>query len=189
MKIADLTLALLLEKLTMAATELLQDRLMGGNEYVTAKDDDIMVMLRRLMGRRSNFGLMDQIKEIKVRKLLDSRCTFEHTYVSDGEEINMIESTMELAILINPTCSGVIDDLLVDQDMVAERMNALGYKCQSAAKRSSNRPNKTKKHLFKPRRHMCQRTKNRIRKNQLWVPDTLRIEQVGPINVPAVIIS
>ena len=163
--------------------------MLGGTDYIVTGDDDVRVMARKLSGKDSTTRRFSGIKEVKVQKLLNSKISFDKIYECNGEAISSVEITLELAVLANPTQSGLVDEILVDQDAMTSRLDKLGYKCQALVKKSQTGIKKTKKMMFKPRRQLCQRSRNKIRKEKMWVLDTLRSEHVGPINIPAVTIA
>ena len=182
-------MAVLLEKLSVAATDLLMDRINGGASYITIDDEDLVNALRRLKQSKIPDSQIDQAKEVDLLKTMSMRMVFEKDYEDGIEMIKVTELAAEYTLLINPLKSNVVSEIVKEQDLVMDRLNELGFKCEVLSKKSITRKRKKMECQFKPRRQLSQRALNRIRNENIWQPDLIRNNQMVNTSLPAVIFA
>ena len=187
-KLADLAMNILLVKLTIAGTDLLKERLNGGDNYVQTDDAGMLRLIRGIT--RTNEIFVTSVKEVVINQIDQMAVKYDGRYLQEGESIHVIELESKMAVIANPTRSAIIDDYMVDADAVKEKLEKMGYKSSLLVKRNerSNSNRLSKKARFKPRKNMGHTTKNRYKKEKAWVPDVIRRSQEGKRELPAVII-
>ena len=186
---ADLAINILLTKLSIAGTELLHERMLGGENYVQAEVNEMLKLIRG--ATKGNDVFLSTIRDIVVCSTDQMAVKFDGSYTFEGETVRAVELEMKLAMIVNPTRSAIIDDYMVDAEAVKDELAKMGYKSSLLVRRneSSMRNRVSKKARFKPRRNVGQATKNRYKKENTWVPDVMRESIDGGCELPAVIIK
>ena len=187
-KMADLALAVLLERLSIAATELLVDRIQGGNGYIAVDDGEVFVQMGRVAKDNFHVQGLGLIPEIEVTKTMKIRNVFEHQYAMNDEEMKVEELAAEYLLLVNPLKSNLVSVLPNDPEMVMDKLTELGHKCVTMTKRPNQRKRRSLRSKYKPRRTLCQRAIHKIRKELTWQPELIRDNGVEKTHLPAVII-
>ena len=179
---------ILLVKLTTVGTDLLQERMNGGNDYVQADDAGMLRLIRQLT--KTNEIFMSSVKEVAINQMETMTVKFEGEYVQDDDTVHVIELESKMAIVVNPTRSAIIDDYMIDSDAVKDKLEKMGYKSSLLVKRNERLKSHrlSKKARFKPRKIMGQTTKFRYKKECTWIPDVIRRNREGKCELPAVII-
>ena len=187
-KLADLAMNILLVKLTIAGTDLLKERMNGGNNYVQTDDAGMLKLVRDVT--KTNEIFMTSVKEVVINQIDQMAVKYDGTYLQGEESIHVIELESKMAVIVNPTRSAIIDDYMVDADAVKEKLEKMGYRSSLLVRRNERaNPNRlSKKVRFKPRKNMGRTTRNRYKKENTWVPDVIRRNQDGKCELPAVII-
>ena len=192
-RLADLTLNLLLEKLAISTTKLLMDRMAHGQEYIVAEDENIRRKLRDLASDE-----YDELRHFGVDavQVLDSgvKSNYTEDYTVNNDTITVYEMSTKLLMVLNPTRSDYLREIIHEQEDVREKLQKMGYECKTVLKKSERRRNQSNiKAQFKPRRFISSTTRNRFKRDLMWVPEVLRNLQTGfhggVYNVPAVLIS
>ena len=179
---------ILLVKLTTVGTDLLQERMNGGDEYVQADDAGMLRLIRQLT--KTNDIFMSSVKEVSINQVEAMAVKFDGEYVQDGETVHVVELESKMTIVVNPTRSAIIDDYMIDSDAVKDKLERMGYKSSLLVRRNDRLKTHrmSKKARFKPRKIMGQTTKFRYKKECTWIPDVIRRNHEGRCELPAVII-
>ena len=105
---------ILLVKLTIAGTDLLQERLSGGDNYVQTDDAGMLKLVRDIT--RTDDIFVTAVKEVSINQINQMSIKFNSEYEQGGESIHVIELESKMAIVVNPTRSAIVDDYMVDAD-------------------------------------------------------------------------
>ena len=179
---------ILLVKLAVAGSELLQRRMREENDYVQVDDAGMLKLIRDVTKVNANF--VTSIKEVNIHQVDLMSTKFIGEYSHANEMLHMVELESKMMVIVNPTRSAIIDDYTVDADLVKDKLSKMGYESSLLVKRNERtNPNRmSKKARFKPRRNIGQTTKNRYKKDNTWIPDVIRRNHEGGYELPAVII-
>ena len=179
----------MLIKLTAVGTDLLYERMNGGNGYVQADDDGMLKLIRD--ATKTNEIFASTVKEIAINQVELMSVKFNGEYDQEDETIHVIELETKMAIIVNPTRSAIVDDYMIDSDAVKDKLNKMGYNSSLLVKRNerSKAHRTSKKARFKPRKIIGQSTKGRYKKECTWAPDIIRRNREGRCVLPAVIIK
>ena len=193
MRLADLTIHLLLEKLTFTTTKLLIDRMAQGLEYIVTEDENIKRKLKDLTNDD-----YDEIRNFGVEAIQvvagGPKASLSDDYTVGNDTITVFELSTKLLIVLNPTRSDYLKEIIHEQEDVKDKLRKLGYNCKTVLKRGEKRRSRAAiKVQYKPRRFISSATRNKYKKDAAWVPEVLRSLRAGIHgglqNVPAVIIT
>ena len=191
-KLADLTIHLLLEKLALTTTKLLIDRMAHGLEYVVTEDESIKRKLRDLTNDD-----YDEVRHFGVDaiQVLDcgGKANLSDDYTVGNDTITVYELSSKLLMVLNPTRSDYLREIIHEQEDVKDKLKKLGYNCKTVLKKNEKRRSRaTIKAQFKPRRFLSSATRNKFKREATWAPEVLRNLRAGlhggVQNVPAVLI-
>ena len=187
-----MSIHLLLEKLAFTTTKMLIDRMEQGLEYIAADDENIRRKLRSMANDEydevRNFG-------VEAVQVLDGvKTSLSDDYIVGTDTITVYELSTKLMMVLNPTRSDYLGEIIHDNENVKEKLKKLGYNCKTVLKKSEKRRNKAAiKAQFKPRKFISSTTRNKFKREAMWVPEALRNLRAGIHggiqNVPAVLIS
>ena len=184
---------MLLEKLAFSSTKLLIDRMAQGLEYVVADDENIRRKLRSLAADE-----YDEIRNFSVDAVQvmngGAKTSLSDDYTVGNDTITVYELSTKLLLVLNPTRSDYLREIIHEQEDVKEKLRKLGYNCKTVLRKNEKKRDKSKiKAQFKPRRFLSAATRNKFKKEAMWVPEVLRNLRAGihggVQNIPAVIIS
>ena len=162
-------------------------------EYVVNDDENIKRKLRDLTNDEydeiRNFGV-DTIQVVDG----GARASLSDDYTVGNDTITVFELSAKRLMVLNPTRSDYLREIIHEQEDVKEKLRKLGYKCKTVLKRSEKRRSRSAiKAQFKPRRFLSSATRNKFKKESMWVPEVLRSLRAGihggVQNFPAVLIS
>ena len=191
-KLADLTIHLLLEKLAFTTTKLLIDRMANGLEYIVSDDENIKRRLRNLTNDD-----YDEIRHFGVDAIQVMDCgakaNLSDDYTVGNDTITVYELSSKLLMVLNPTRSDYLREIIHEQEDVKDKLRKLGYNCKTVLKRNEKRRSRASvKAQFKPRRFLSSATRNKFKREAMWVPEVLRNLRAGIHggiqNVPAVLL-
>ena len=169
------------------------DRMAHGQEYIVADDENIKRKLRDLASDE-----YDEIRHFGVDavQVLDNGVKTCHAeeYTVNNDTIVVYEMATKLLMVLNPTRSDYLREIIHEQEDVKGKLQRMGYESKTVLKRSEKRRNQsTVKTQFKPRRFISSTTRNKFKRDMMWVPEVLRNLQAGfhggIYNVPAVLIA
>ena len=193
MKLADLTIHLLLEKLAFTTTKLMIDRMAHGLEYVVTEDENMKRKLRDL-----TCDDYDEIRHFGVDAIQvlagGPKASLSDDYTVNNDTISVYELSTKLMMVLNPTRSDYLREIIHEQEDVKDKLRKLGYNCKTVLKRNEKRRSKsTIKVQYKPRKFLSSATRNKFKREAMWVPEVLRSLRAGIHggiqNLPAVLIS
>ena len=168
------------------------DRMEHEQSYITTDDDNIKRLLRSLSIDDYDGGRQFMVEAVQVLNG-SVRTNYEECYKVDNDEIIVYEMTEKLMLVLNPTRSDYLKEIIHEQEDVKEKLQKMGYQSKTVLKKSDKAKNKTLlKQQFKPRKTMSATTRNRLRRNAVWAPEILRNLRAGAHggiqNIPAVLI-
>ena len=164
-----------------------------GLEYVVTEDENIKRKLRDLTNDE-----YDEIRHFGVEaiQVLDggAKASLADEYTVGNDTITVYELSTKLLMVLNPTRSDYLREIINEQEDVKDKLRKLGYDCKTVLKRNEKRRSRMSiKAQFKPRRFLSSATRNKFKKEATWTPEVLRNLRAGIHggiqNVPAVIIS
>ena len=163
-----------------------------GLEYVVTEDESIKRKLKDLTNddydEIRHFGV-DAIQVVQG----GARANLSDDYTVSNDTITVYELSSKLLMVLNPTRSDYLREIIHEQEDVKDKLKKLGYNCKTVLKRNEKRRSRTAiKAQFKPRRFLSSATRNRFKKEAMWVPEVLRNLRAGihggVQNVPAVLL-
>ena len=187
---ADGALHLMLEKLAISATKVLMERMNGSEEYISIDDSNMLRLIRSVTSNDDGL-FVTNIKEVTVKDAEHMRVNFKQDYSFNEREATVYELESKIGIISNPTRSALVDDMMIDSEMVKTKLDRLGYKCSLLVKKNDKtyKGRLSKKARFKPRQNLSVSTKNKAKKNAIWIPDVVRSANSESNELPAVLIG
>ena len=189
-RMADGALHLMLEKLAISATKVLVERMNGSEEYISIDDSNMLSLIRSVTSNDDGL-FVTNIKEVTVKDAEHMRVNFKQDYSFNEREATVYELESKIGIISNPTRSALVDDMMIDSEMVKTKLDRLGYKCSLLVKKNDKtyKGRLSKKARFKPRQNLSVSTKNKAKKNAIWIPDVVRSANSESNELPAVLIG
>ena len=187
-KLADASLRILLEKLTVTSTKFLVDRMGNGQSYIATGDDIILNAIKRMTNEIPALEVLG--RDITVKKEFTPDGIIE-SLTRDGlleHDFSINEWRCNINIIANPTKSDLVGDVFVNADDVKQKMAKLGFICKTLIKRNINITTAAKLKRLKPKWRIGNAARCRIRKTMKWTIETIRINESGGTSIPAVII-
>ena len=182
-----------MEKLAFEATKLLIDRMAQSLDYVVTDDENIRRKLRSLANDEydelRHFGIdAVQVLDTGTKKNLND------DYTVGDDIITVYELSTKLMMILNPTRSDYLREIFNENEDVKEKLRRFGYNCKTVLKKTEKRRNRSAiKAQFKPRKFISSTTRNKFKRDSMWVPEVLRSLRAGihggVQNIPAVLIS